>query len=529
MFDLRIKQAEVAFADGRLDEAYELVLGDGAAEHRRGKKLVGRLGRAFAERGNTHLLAERLDHALNDCNKAEKLNGNTDEVAGLRKAICVAIEARRSVEVKRNARLAAARNNIDQGWVSVGQEMLEDDESSSDDAVIKQDARVQRARLEAAIKKIEDAVGRGDIEAAVDVVCQTGLLDKVGGKAGEIVWQVRGKLSELIRECVESGRLDRAEHLIRRLDKLGDCAESSQWSKIIDLCRQVRRCVEGAEPGKAVEVLGRLKLMLGGAKWVEQARSNAEKYAEAVKSLKGGPLGLIGFSGAGYKAQEQKEEVQQAEQSDEEVLSISPKDAGLGAVVQDRRKFMMQIDGVGCYLVVCGDRVTVGPISSAHKVDVGLVAGPDLPVIRIERAEGDYFVRSDRRILVNEEQFTEKLLVDGDRVGLTMRCRMKFKRPNAASGTAMLLPSSAKMPRADVTGVILMDREILLGNDSTCHICSDQISERMAFVMRDGKLLCSSGASVLVDGKAVDAGQGLVMDKPIRIGRLGVVLTEVKD
>ncbi len=526
MFDLRIKQAEVAYADGRLDEAYDLVLGGGAAEHRRGKKLIGRLGRAFAERGDTHLLADRLEQALSDCNKAQKLNGNTDEVAGLRKAICVAIEAKRSVQAKRNVRLAAARDNIGKGWVSVGQEMLEDDQSSSDDAVIRQDAKAQRARLDAAVKRIDEAISRGDIEAGVDVVCQTGLMDMVGGKAGQVVWQVRGKLAELIRQCVESGRLDRAEHLIRRMDKLGDCAESAQWSKIIDLCRQVRRCVEGADPGKAVEVLGRLKLMLGDAEWVDQARSNAEKYADAVRSLKAGPLGLVGFSSSGYKAVEQAKE---SEAAGEEVLSISKDRAGTAAVVQDRRKFMMQIDGVGCYLVVCGDRVTVGPISSPGKVDVGLVAGPDLPVISIERTEGDYFVRSDRPVLVNEEQFTEKLLVDGDRVGLTMRCRMKFKRPNAASGTAMLLPSSARMPRADVTGVVLMDREILLGNDSTCHICSDQIEQRMAFVMRDGKLLCSSAATVQVDGKAVDARQGLVMDKPIRIGRLGIVLTEVKD
>ncbi|MCK5000367.1 MAG: hypothetical protein KAS23_12560, partial [Anaerohalosphaera sp.] len=302
MFDLRIKQAEVAYADGRLDEAYDLVLGGGAAEHRRGKKLIGRLGRAFAERGDTHLLADRLEQALSDCNKAQKLNGNTDEVAGLRKAICVAIEAKRSVQAKRNVRLAAARDNIGKGWVSVGQEMLEDDQSSSDDAVIRQDAKAQRARLDAAVKRIDEAISRGDIEAGVDVVCQTGLMDMVGGKAGQVVWQVRGKLAELIRQCVESGRLDRAEHLIRRMDKLGDCAESAQWSKIIDLCRQVRRCVEGADPGKAVEVLGRLKLMLGDAEWVDQARSNAEKYADAVRSLKAGPLGLVGFSSSGYKA-----------------------------------------------------------------------------------------------------------------------------------------------------------------------------------------------------------------------------------
>lgn len=528
VFDLSIKQAEVAFTDGRFDEAFDLVRSGGVLEHRRGKKLAARLGKALADRGREHLDAERIEQATSDCNKAEKLNGNTAEMASLRKAICELIEQKRFAGAKRNARLAAAKDNIDNGWVSVGEQMLEGNADSGGAGAILQDAAAQRTKTDAAINRVREALSRDDVEAAVDVICQTSLKSDTNNKVAEVIWQVRSKLVAQIEENVNDGRLDTAEVLVRRLDELGSCAQSEQWLKVITLCRQVRRCIEGADPEKAVEVLGRLKLMLGKTKWVDEARSNAQKYAEMLRAIKAGPLGLVGLSGAGVTnsaaASEQKEYC-----SDLNADVPTPTPARAMPIEKGSRKFMMQIDGIGSYLVVCGDRVTVGPVSSSRRPDVGLVVGPDLPVVTIERTDGDYFLHSDREILLNDERVREKLLADGDRIGLSMRCRVKFKRPNAASGTAILMPSSAKFPRADMTAVVLMDNEILIGNDSTCHICSEQMETRVALVMRNGMLCCRSDRSIMVDGKAVDARQGLVMGKPIRIGRLSMVLTEVGD
>ena len=80
MLILRLKQAETAVADGRLDEAFEIIRSEQIRQHRRGQKLIGRLARAFAKRGRENLDAERIQLALNDCNRAEKLAGNIDEV-----------------------------------------------------------------------------------------------------------------------------------------------------------------------------------------------------------------------------------------------------------------------------------------------------------------------------------------------------------------------------------------------------------------------------------------------------------------
>ena len=87
MLTLRIKQAECALADGRLDEAFEIAKTDDVRDHRRGQKLIGKLTRALAKRGWDNLAADRLHQALTDCNTADKLGGKLPEIAELRTAI----------------------------------------------------------------------------------------------------------------------------------------------------------------------------------------------------------------------------------------------------------------------------------------------------------------------------------------------------------------------------------------------------------------------------------------------------------
>ena len=129
-----------------------------------------------------------------------------------------------------------------------------------------------------------------------------------------------------------------------------------------------------------------------------------------------------------------------------------------------------------------------------------------------------------RFISVDDKMLTEKLLEDGDKIALSHRCRMKFNVPNAASNTATLLLSSAKMPRPDINHVILMDRDILVGPGIGNHIRSNGNNESLALFVRDGKMYCRTRDSVIVDGKEFDSRCGLPLDTPIKIGRLSVVL-----
>jgi hypothetical protein len=187
----------------------------------------------------------------------------------------------------------------------------------------------------------------------------------------------------------------------------------------------------------------------------------------------------------------------------------------------------MQMDGVGSFLVLREGRITVGPISSSARPTIGLMADPNLPVATIERVDDDYFIRSSRPIRVNDVATTDKLLIDGDRIALSPRCRMKFHIPNPASTTAMLILSGARLGRADVRHIILMDRDILIGPSVSNHILAEALDETVTIYAQNGRLLCKAAQKVLVDDKPAGPAASLDIDKQIRIGQISFVLTKV--
>ena len=176
-------------------------------------------------------------------------------------------------------------------------------------------------------------------------------------------------------------------------------------------------------------------------------------------------------------------------------------------------RFLLQVDGVGCFLVVRNAAITVGSVSSSRQCDVGLIAQANLPVAMIERLDDDYFVRSDGSVRVNNKTATSRLLTHGDRIELSPRCTMKYHLPNAASTSAMLDLTGAKLPRADVRKVILLDSTIVVGPGSAAHVRADELVKPIVLHLRNGQLHCPKDV--------------MSMDKPIRVGPLSMVMTKV--
>lgn len=154
------------------------------------------------------------------------------------------------------------------------------------------------------------------------------------------------------------------------------------------------------------------------------------------------------------------------------------------------KQFILQVDGAGAFLVLRGETVRVGAISSDQENDLVLMAEPDLPQVTLERSEEDWFLRAARAVRVNEREVREKLLADGDAIELSRRCRLKYHRPNAASGTALLTLSGARLPRADIQKVVLLGRELILGADQSAHVRAAEFSEKVVLFLRDERLYC---------------------------------------
>src|SRR2546421_174944 len=115
---------------------------------------------------------------------------------------------------------------------------------------------------------------------------------------------------------------------------------------------------------------------------------------------------------------------------------------------------------------MCGPRQRGFPRPSrrSHRRGRPKPKWPGAPVVTLSRSDEDYFLNSPRSpVAVNERMVSSALLSNGDRIGIGPRCRIEFRRPNAASASAILDVSGARLPWGGVKGVLLMDRELIVG------------------------------------------------------------------
>ena len=539
MLILRIRQAECALADGRLDEAFEIAQADDIRRHHHGQKLLGRLARAMVQRGQENLAAGRFQPALLDCNKAERLAGSLPEVAQLRAAVCNAVVSHQETQQKDALRIAQAKRQIEDGWLSVGGRILEEAPASDGRAeLVRQELAAARLQAEDAVSKAEQAQKQGDIEEAIDIACRTGLGQNKNGRSGEVLRQIRGQAVERVRMDIEQGRVDRAQLLMQRLLPLGkDGTEIAELRDALARCHQAAEHVAVGRPNAALPLLRKVKAACPSARWLDSAISDIKQAAEAYEELDAGPLGLTMADarpgkeqrpvGAGPRAcPNETGQPQGAAPTDPQSAICNPQPENLEAGDMPSQ-FVLQVDGVGSFVVFREARVTVGPISSSARPMLALIADPNMPVVMLERVEGDYFVRSQTPVEVNGQPVTEKLLSDGDHIALSPRCRIKFHLPNPASTTAVLTVSGARLNRPDIRKLILMDRDILVGPYINDHIRTDQLKDPVTLFAQNGRLLCRAKESILVDGCNLDPSVGLALDKPVRIGRLSMVVARL--
>jgi hypothetical protein len=190
--------------------------------------------------------------------------------------------------------------------------------------------------------------------------------------------------------------------------------------------------------------------------------------------------------------------------------------AGGTPAPQETGRFTLQVDGVGSFVVFRGRSVRIGPVSGGARPDVGLMTEATAPTITITRSDEDYFLSSAVAVGVNDRAVPSKLLCDGDCVAVGPRCRIVFRRPNAASASAVLEVSGARIAGAsDARRVILMDREIIMGDAASAHVRTREVRGPAVLLASGGRLSLKAEGSVA----EVPVGQH------VNVGSLGLVVT----
>ncbi|MBN1972306.1 MAG: hypothetical protein JW787_01605 [Sedimentisphaerales bacterium] len=528
---LRIKQAETALADGRLDEAFEIIKSEHIRRHYRGQKLISRLSQAFAKRGRENFEAERLQDALADCSKAEKLAGNTDEVAALRSDICTQMEQKRLQDQHRSLNLRQAKRNIQAGWISAGEKILENaGENNSQASLVIQQANLARMQIDEAISKAEQALKNGDLENAIEIIQQADISDNKNEKVIDMVFRIKTASIDKIKADFNNGRIDLARSLWEKVSPIAKgTSDISELGLVLNYCQKASENLAAGNLRQAASFLKKVKVICPNANWLISVTEQALKAADMMDELAASPLGLDCIVGI-LPTQTRAGSPRHGKVSHDEPTSPGIPNRFSGNTQKDvslSSRFVMQIDGIGSFLVLRENKVTIGPVSSSAQPMVGLMADPNLPVASIERVEDDYFIRSSSPIHVNNIAVTDKLLADGDHIALSPRCSMKFHIPNPASATAVLLLSGSRLGRADIREVILMDRDILIGQSRGHHITAESLDETITMYAQNGRLLCKAREKTLVNDSPINSSEGIPVDKQVRIGQISFVITKI--
>jgi hypothetical protein len=452
MFFLQLKQAEVAMADGRLDEAYQLVASSRSLQsHRKGQALITELVDRLVSRGTAHLDAGRATEALADCDKARQLGGNLEEVVALHTRIT-------------------------------------DQLVSSDHA---KRATARQGMLVAAAGLVDSAIGREDLDRAVSELVRARGQGCDNSRMRDADAQVRSTLSERIQMALDDGRLDQIAPLLDRLQRLdAHGLETQNLIRAFEQAKTAWMCVRRRDLAEAQEALHRLAAQSPDMKWIKAAIEQLATAEQALRAVRTGPLGLLSMADTTLPPESSG------------ALSPAPRmepPAGDGLP----QRFVLQVDGAGSYLVVRNNAVSLGPISSSRRPDIALIAEATAAAVTIERIEDDYFLKTSGA--------AGKLLSDGDRIELSPRCRLIFRLPNPASTSAVLELSGGRFPRSDVRGVILLDRDLIIGPGNGAHVRADQLEAQAVLHVRDARLWHRT--------------QPIELAKAANVGGAGIVVT----
>lgn len=519
---LRIRQAETALKDGRLDEAFELARPEDVRAHRRGQRLIGRLVRSLVTRGEAHLEDGRLQEAATDCERARQLGGNLPEVVALRDAVGQAVSARERSGRRRADAAATARQHVENGRLSFGANLLADMPTDSHRAqALRGELGARRNAADAALHRAEAAVAREDWAAAMDELAEAKRAHAASNRVQELSARVVTLVNQHARSAIEQGRLDLADLLIGRLVSFsGQTIETRELHQVIEQCRQVRERIEQGHPRQAVEVLQRLASILPQAGWVQDALASAQQSADGLERLRGGPLGMLNAG---------RPDIRTATPSDETVPFEAPvprpASVNQSAETGMPSRFMIHVDGVGSYLVLRDRQITIGPDGSSNRPELALLSEPGTPPATVERVDDDYFLTSTGTVRVGERAARRKLLSDGDKIALSRRCRIRFGLPHPASTSAVLDLSGTRLPRTDARRVILLDRDLVIGPGPASHIRADELTSPAVLSVRDGRVFCNSRDAIEVADRPMDRLAEIPLDAHVRIGPVSFVMT----
>lgn len=514
LINARLKAAENALRDGRLDEAYRLAASPDLRVHRRGAAVLSALTERFVGRARAHYRADRFPEALADLDRAEEGRGMTDQIAELRAQVqAVAAEQQRRQQSRR-VRVDAAKERIERGSLGAGRRILERASETDHDARHLRSEIAGRAdEARSVVFQAEQLMAQGRLAAAAQRVRHAKSIDAHGESVIRVETSLCHQVFDNAGAAILQGRLGRAADELACLGSLGDSLPAKrELTDVLATARQAARALEAGQYNEARRHAMSLARLASKATWVQKVIEQLGQAIEVQTSLCAGPLGeRVTGSADGDKPAG-------APASISDTVALPGRTPRAPSALPDR--LLLLVDGGGSYLLLRRDQMSMGRVACADPADVPVFSDLAERHANLARVDDDYFLFSARDVEVAGKKTKHQLLRDGDRILLGRKAKFTFRLPSRRSATATLdLSDTTKMPQ-DVRRVVLFHQHATIGQSPGAHIYCRHATPALVLFERAGTLWIRPRSDGHVDREAKQVRLG----EPIEIGGVSLVL-----
>jgi len=506
---VRLKAAEKALNNGRLDEAYRLVRSEELCRHRRGQALLTQLTDKFIERARAHFADERFAEALGDLDKAAAAGGADDRVAELRKNITIVASEVQRVEQARRQRLEDARQRADAGSLAAGRHILASASKHDHDAQqLDRDIASRERQAADGFALVGALMKDKQYAAAIKRFKKVVALSPTNPQAVALESTLCSHVVATARDVLEAGRINRAVEELATLGELGrSVGERRDLEDVLEVAKRASAAIDAKDFDVARQHVLRLQSLCPKMAWVKEAAGLLEKLDGALTALLSGPL---------------SERAASTHQAATTLTSTpahrcQPVDLNETVVLADRAtrssglpdRLLMLVDGGGSYLLLRKDRISLGRAMTTNMPDVPIRSDLAERHAEIARNDNDYFLFAPREVDVDGRPTRHHLLRHGNRVSLSRNARFTFRVPHRQSSSSVLeLSGSTKMPN-DVRRIVLFRDTAMIGFGKNVHVLCNSAVHDLILFERGGRLWIRPQRNGRIDTEA----------KPVELGK----------
>lgn len=440
---LQLRSARRAVADGRWDEAADMLASESLREFLPAKQLSQDLAGRLVERARNRMAGGQSQAGWQDLNKAARLGAAEAEVAEIRR-VQADDRLARAIELLASGDTTAAKTELDRmhernlggnerrAWQMIANHI--------DNA----DQRAVKGELAVAIESLEKGKRLIPVETGADVIRQlTNRLQRLRADAPRLL-ELDARLHKAVAAADWTEALAAAEAVLE-LAPQHTAARQARHRAWQAVGMEVTRAHAPRSPQR------------GFGKWQAMASTHAHPRS------------------------------------------------GKADTVTDRKpgkRLVAWIDAVGGFLVCLGDEIVLGQPAADGSVDVPFLADLSRRHAIIRREGEAYVLTPLQRTTVDGQLLKESaVLRDKTVVKLGDAVELRFRKPHALSNTAVLEVLSHHKTEPAVNGIVLMSESCILGPQPHSHVrCRGWESDLVLF-RRGEELMCRTHAPVEVDGQ----------------------------